>query len=152
MSDEDVAFEAFGANLIHAGILPVEIRIKNDSENALDLRRAGWDLASSSNLRFERQTAMAAMNRLYKYYGVRTYSKRRRKELGQKFRDLGIDVSAPLSPSEQRRGLVFFAIPNSPDVHESILHLRLAVTNVGFLNRPERDLHFEFSLKASESR
>lgn len=148
--DEDTYFQDFDANLFLAGLLAVEVRIRNDADEPANLRRSTWRLSASSSIVFDHVSPKSALDRLYRYYGVRTYSKRGRKAFEERFQAVGLDTAAHLPPGEERHGLLFFVFPSTIDPLTTIPPLRLEVTRIGFTRTSEREVGIDLRLPSSQ--
>lgn len=112
ITDEDFLYETFDANLILAGVLPVRVKLTNNGENSLDLKKAKFEIKNASGSRFEATDAEHAFKQLISYYGVSIYSKPGYKESKQDFSSYALDLEAPLDVGQSRQGIIFFRVPD----------------------------------------
>jgi hypothetical protein len=122
LRDEDFLLETFDANLILAGILPVNMTITNRAATPVDLRKARFELRTADGHAYKAADIKSAFKRLVKYYEISTYSKPAYKESREDFASYALDTSRPLAMGESRQGMLFFIVPDGV-VHASGLKL-----------------------------
>jgi hypothetical protein len=110
ITDEDLLYDTFDANLIAAGVLPVRIALTNGGGDAADLKSSRFEV-QSHNGRFKSVEARKAFKRLISYYGISAYSKSGYQESLEAFVSHSIDLTTPLAAAQSRQGLVFFLVP-----------------------------------------
>src|SRR5262245_41950448 len=110
VTDEDLLYDTFDANLIAAGVLTVRLSLTNSGGEAVDLKDSRYEIQAQSR-RFKSVEARKAFKRLMSYYGVSVYSKSGYKESLEAFGSHAIDVATPLPAAESRQGLLFFLVP-----------------------------------------
>jgi hypothetical protein len=111
ITDEDFLYDAFDANLISAGVLPVRVMLTNSADHAVDLQKARFEL-SALGLRFKEAGARQAFKRLIAYYEISVYNKSGYKKSLDDFSAYALDVKMPLAAGQSRQGLVFFLAPS----------------------------------------
>jgi len=111
ITDEDFLYDAFDANLISAGVLPVRVKLTNSGGEAVNLKRARCEIEAGSG-RYKSVDARRAFKRLISYYGISLYSKSGYAESLEAFAAFALDVGMPLGAGESRQGLVFFLAPS----------------------------------------
>lgn len=111
ITDEDFLFETFDANLILAGLLPVRVEVANAGAQAIDIKKAKFELRLSRDRRYKGLKGKDAFKKLVAYYGITTYSKDGYRESQDDFLSHALDTAAPLAPGESRAGMIFFAVP-----------------------------------------
>ena len=111
ITDEDLLYDTFDANLISAGVLPVRVRMTNSGGEAVDLKSARLELETKAG-RFKAVDARKAFKRLISYYGISVYSKSGYSESLEAFVAFALDVATPLGGGQSRQGLVFFLAPS----------------------------------------
>jgi hypothetical protein len=111
MTDEDKLYDAFEANLILAGVLPVQVRLTNSQTETVELKSARFTI-KAQNQTFKSIDAKAAYKRLMKYYSISVYNKAGYKASREDFSAYEINIKNRLAASEQREGLMFFAVPD----------------------------------------
>ena len=111
--DEDFLLTTFDANLILAGILPVNITITNRTAQPLDLRKARFTVRATDGHSYKAAEAKSAFKRLIKYYEISTYSKPDYKKSLEDFAAYALDLSRPLAMGESRQGMLFFIVPDT---------------------------------------
>lgn len=110
VTDEDYLYDTFDANLIGAGILPVRVRLTNSGSEAVEFKKARFEIETQSK-RFRLADARKSFKRLISYYGISVYSKAGYKESLDAFASYALELDTPLAASESRQGLVFFPVP-----------------------------------------
>lgn len=111
VTDEDFLYDTFDANLIMAGVLPVRVMLTNSGGEAVDLKRARFEIEASGK-RFKAVDARKAFKRLISYYGISVYSKAGYAESLEAFSNFALDAKTPLVAGQSRHGLVFFRTPS----------------------------------------
>jgi hypothetical protein len=142
VTDEDYLYDTFQANLIMAGVLPVRIRATNNASEAVDFKKARFELRTAGRRRYKAISAREAFNHVFNYYGISVYTKRGYDESKDDFASHGIDLSEPLAPGDSREGLLFFRVP---DEEARAGALVLAVRDID-LDRKKSDAEIELSL------
>ena len=110
ITDEDFLYDTFDANLIAAGLLPVRVRLTNTGAEAVEVKRARFEIEARAR-RFKSAEARKAFKRLISYYGISVYSKSGYNESLEAFASYALDVTTPLAGAQSRNGLVFFLVP-----------------------------------------
>jgi hypothetical protein len=111
ITDEDWIYDAFDANLIMAGLLPIEVEISNSGNAAAKIERAKFELKTEDGKKLKPLDPRRAFKRLISYYEINTYNKRMYQQSREDFLSYAIDLQTPLGPGQSRRGLLFFALP-----------------------------------------
>ncbi len=110
MTDEDLLFETFDANLILAGVLPVRVMMTNSGGEAVDCKKARFEIETQSK-RYKAVDPRKAFKRLISYYGISAYTKSGYKESLDAFTSYEFDLRTTLAGAESRQGLMFFLMP-----------------------------------------
>ena len=110
ITDEDLLYDTFDANLIAAGLLPVRIAMTNSGSDAVDLKNSRYEIRTHYG-RFKSIEARKAFKRLISYYGISVYSKSGYQESLEAFVSHAFDLTTPLAAAQSRQGLVFFPVP-----------------------------------------
>ena len=110
--DEDYLLSTFDANLILAGLLPVNVTITNRAAQPLDLRKARFQVRAPDGHTYKAADANRAFKRLIQYYEISTYSKDAYKQSREDFAAYALDVTGPLAMGESRQGMLFFILPD----------------------------------------
>ena len=110
ITDEDFLYDTFDANLIMACLLPVRVKVSNESTSPLSLRSAKFELRQSGAGGTRPVAARRAFKRLVLFYGVTAYHIRGYKQSEQDFSSHALDVVSPLGAGESREGLLFFPV------------------------------------------
>jgi hypothetical protein len=110
ITDEDLLYDTFDANLISAGVLPVRVKVTNSGGEIIDLKRARFEVQARGR-RFKAVNANKAFKRLISFYGISVYAKSGYKESLDAFSAYALDVMNPLGAGESRQGLLFVLMP-----------------------------------------
>lgn len=110
--DEDFLISTFDANLILAGILPLNVAITNGTSQPLDLHQARFEVRTVDGHSYKSAEVQRAFKRLIKYYQISTYSKPAYKESQEDFSTYALDTTKPLAMGESRQGMLFFIVPD----------------------------------------
>jgi hypothetical protein len=123
--DENALYDAFDANLIIAGVLPIKVQLTNRGSGAVDLRRLRFDLRFDGGRTLDRLKPGAAYKRLISYYDVSAWNIAAYKESRSDFESYGLNQKSPLTPGESRHGLLFFRLrPESDPSQPMTLKIR----------------------------
>lgn len=115
MTDEE-SQELFEANLPLSGLLPVRVEISNESEAPLVFKRVRFRLRAESGKEWKYRTAKQAVARILDANAVYLYNPNSRAAFETAFRSHALDIEAPLTPNQSRRGLIFFQTPKKEPV------------------------------------
>ena len=110
--DEDYLLSTFDANLILAGVLPVNVTLTNRGAQPLDLRKARFQVRVPDGHTYKAADASRAYKQLIKYYGISTYNKGAYKQSREDFAAYLLDLAKPLAMGESRQGMLFFILPD----------------------------------------
>jgi hypothetical protein len=110
ITDEDYLYDTFEANLILAGVLPVQLKLTNNGSKDAELKRSKLEMRAG-NRSYKLITSHKAYKRLMSYYGISIYNKHGHKESRADFDTHAFDMKKSLAPGESREGLLYFAIP-----------------------------------------
>jgi len=111
MTDENLLYETFDANLILAGVLPVRVMLTNSAPETLNLAKARFAIRSEKVGRaFKSIDARRAFKRVVSYYEISTYNKAGFKESLEDFSAYALDTERPFNGRESREGLLFFLV------------------------------------------
>lgn len=107
-TDDDRAFEQFGANLPLAGLLAVDVKLLNRAQTPLDPRALRFVVRNATGQQLKQIEPKKALKRLMKYYDMSFYLLEARRRTLADFEALALPLAAPLNGQEERRGLLFF--------------------------------------------
>lgn len=111
ITDENLLYETFDANLILAGVLPVRVMLTNPADETLNLAKLRFAIrAGNASRAFKSVDAHQAFKRVISYYEISTYSKSGFKESRDDFSAYALDTERPLNGRESREGLLFFLV------------------------------------------
>ena len=111
ITDEDFLLETFDANLIAAGILPVDVMLTNRGGSAVDIKKARFE-ARVQGQTHKAVSAREAFKRLVSYYELSAYNKSGYRKSLEAFSGYALDIGSPLGSGASRRGLLFFFVPS----------------------------------------
>jgi len=110
ITDEDLLYDTFDANLISAGVLPVRVKLTNSGNETVDCKDARFEIETQSG-RFKSVDARKVFKRLISYYGVSVYTKAGYSESLEALTSYALDFGTPLAGAQVREGLMFFLMP-----------------------------------------
>jgi hypothetical protein len=106
LTNDDLAFERFEANLPLAGIVAVDVQITNRaSERTKSLT---FTLHDASGKKFSSMDAKTFLKRLMQFEGVRVYAKTGRQETLAQLQAITLPKKITLAAQESRKGVLFF--------------------------------------------
>lgn len=111
ITNEDLLYETFDANLIVAGVFPVRITLTNTSDDSVDLKKTRFTVNTQNNRGFKSLNARDAFHRLVSYYEIQAYNKAGYKESLRDFATYALDINTPLAARQSRDGVLFFPLP-----------------------------------------
>jgi hypothetical protein len=111
ITDEDYLYDTFEANLILAGVLPVQLKLTNNGTSAAELSRSKLEIRAQNKV-YKRLDSQKAYKRLMSFYDISIYNKHGHKESRDDFNTHAFDLKKPLAAGESREGLIYFAVPN----------------------------------------
>jgi hypothetical protein len=112
VTDEDVLYGTFDANLILAGLLPVRLMVTNTGEQPLNLKKADWEIKDGNGKTVRAVDPQRAFKRLISYYQIRrTYNKYGYNRSRADFVSYALDRDSALQPGASRDGFLFFDVP-----------------------------------------
>ncbi|MFZ4628458.1 MAG: hypothetical protein ACOYNR_09040 [Blastocatellia bacterium] len=120
--DGDESLRQFEANLPLTGVLAVEVHLLNRGGESADLSAMKIEVRGT---RGERRpplpplTGDKALRRVMRAYGNRLYTIESHRATLARYREIELPVSGELSPGEERRGVLFFAIPPQAPLEET---------------------------------
>ena len=111
LTDEDLLYETFDANLILAGILPVRIKMINSRADEFSVKKARFEIRSPGGAAYRAVDPRKAYKQLVSYYGITVYRKDAYRQSQQDFASYALDTAKTLSSGETREGILFFVVP-----------------------------------------
>lgn len=146
ITDEDLLFELFQANLRLAGILPIYLEMRNDGAAPAGLRGMKVEAHDAMGHRLARVSPEDVLRRLHDYYGVRLYRPASKKELQERFKHIGFPFDHPLRPGQHQEGFLFFELPKSQHPLEAIGAVTLSLSGI---RSPEQgEISLELTLRS----
>lgn len=146
ITDEDLMFELFWANLRLAGLLPIYLEMKNEGPATIVLRGIEVQARDSTGRRLSWVPPRHVLDRLYDYYGVRLYRPASKKELQDRFRHIGFSFDPPLRPGHFREGFLFFDMPRSQHLLDTIGVVTLTLS--GIRSPQQGEISLELTLRS----
>jgi hypothetical protein len=129
ITDENLLYETFDANLILAGVLPVRVMLTNSAQESLNVAKARFVIrAGNAAHDFKSVAARQAFKRVISYYEISTYNKVGFKESLDDFSAYALDTDRPLNGRESREGLLFFLVGGNV-IREAGLILEISKLN-----------------------
>jgi hypothetical protein len=110
ITDEDLLYDTFDANLISAGLLPVRVMVTNAAAEPVDISKTRFEVQAGSE-RYKAVDTHRAFKRLMSYYEVSAYTKSGYKDSLEAFSRYALDLTTPLNGNDSRHGLVFVMMP-----------------------------------------
>lgn len=145
VTDEDELMRLFNANMILARILVVKLTLKNQSPEPVDTRRLEFDLRDARGHEFEYFRPREAVDKLYKYYEIKNYLITAREKVEADFEQGALQPGNDLGPGQERRGFVFFQIPEEVDNLSPLGDLSLRLERLRW-PKSDRDTTIELRL------
>ena len=127
--DENLIYDTFDANLVQAGILPVNVHIENHGAAPLALKDVKLELQDDSGHRKQRLSAKTTFKRLVSYYELIAYSKYGYRRSQEDLIAYEFDSREPVGAGGVRSGLVFFEIKPPDSRSKLVLLLRFRGTD-----------------------
>lgn len=113
LADEE-SQELFEANLPLAGLLPVRLEIANESGTPLSFKKVRFSLREAEGLKWKLRSPKQAVSRILTDNQIYLYNPNSRKKFEEAVAEHAFDLSTPLEPGKQRRGLIFFQSEKKP--------------------------------------
>ena len=115
LTDEE-SQELFESNLHLAGLLPVRVEIEHNSGAPIDLKRVSFRLHDNNGADWKPISFKKAIARILKANGIFLYNPDSRKTFEKELRAYELDLKAPLTAAQRRRGFVIFLSPKKQPV------------------------------------
>lgn len=107
-TEDDLAWEQFGANLPLAGIVAVRVNLANNTASSVNLKRLKFELRDPEGKRFKQLAPKKVIKKLLKFQGTRIYGLEAYRNTRADYEALALPVNDPLATQQQRSGLLFF--------------------------------------------
>jgi hypothetical protein len=104
--DDDKAFERFEANLLLAGILVVDIQLKNQGNSPT--KSLSFEVQDATGKRFQLLSEKKELSNLMKFEGVRVYPILGKQETLEQLAAIALPKKITLAAQEEKRGVLFF--------------------------------------------
>jgi hypothetical protein len=123
--------DQFDANLPLAGIIAIEARFINQTDQPIAPGKLGLELTSSSGTRYKGITPSAALKRLMKFYGETYYFQESYRRTRDSFDTVGLPLDRAIVPGADAHGFLFFKAPSrSRDLTGLVLTMKHGGTPV----------------------
>lgn len=106
--DDDAAFNLVGGNLPLAGVLAIETRITNQTNQQIKSSNLKFELREASGRKIKQIDSKKALKRLMKYNGIENYLIEAYRNTREDFEELALPRSFILQPGRDVRGILFF--------------------------------------------
>lgn len=117
--DGDESLRQFEANLPLAGVLAVEVHLFNRSGESANLPAMKIEVRGEKGSPLPPLTGERALRRVLRAYGNRLYTIESHRVTLARYREIQLPLTGELSPGEERRGVLFFAIPRQAPLGET---------------------------------
>ncbi|MBI4750632.1 MAG: hypothetical protein HY774_19275 [Acidobacteria bacterium] len=109
--EEDESFRRFDSNLLLAGVMPVQIRIDNQSGAPFSTKSLKFRLFDAQGKEWQRMPPKKASAEQMKFYEIRNYSVQGYKKYQEKFMRLCFPADTVLPAPSSTQGIIFFRMP-----------------------------------------
>lgn len=109
--EEDESFRRFDSNLLLAGVMPVQIRIDNQSGAPFSTKSLKFRLVDAQGKEWQRMSPKKASAEQMKFYEIRNYSVQGYKNYQEKFMRLCFPADTVLPAPSSTQGIIFFRMP-----------------------------------------
>jgi hypothetical protein len=104
----DEAMEQFDANLLLAGVVPVDVRLANRTAANIPLGPLRWELKDGGATLFKLLPPKKALKRVMGFYGNRLYRPAAYQHTFESYERLALPLATTLEPQAELRGFLFF--------------------------------------------
>ncbi len=122
--DEDKVYERFEANLVLAGIVAIDVKLVNRSNQTINPK---FELRDAEGRNFSQLESKKNLDRVMNFEGVRAYSKLGKQQTLEQLEAIAIPKKISLSSQQQKRGVLFF---NAKRDAAQVQGLRLTVKGI----------------------
>lgn len=106
--DGELSYERFEANLPLAGVIAVDVRIINRSEETIMTNSLEFELRNASGAELKRIDPKKALDAVMKYYGDKFYAKVSYRRTLEDYESVAIKKGRAVEPEGELRGIIFF--------------------------------------------
>src|SRR5499426_2776519 len=106
--DGERSYERFEANLPLAGVIAVDVRMINKSEETIMTNSLRFELRNPSGAALKRIAPKKALSAVMKYYGDSFYAKVAYRRTLEDYESVALKQGAAIEPERELRGIVFF--------------------------------------------
>jgi hypothetical protein len=108
--DGDQSIAQFEANLLMAGVIAIDLRVVNRSQETLDANKLRYELSDGTGRKLKQISSEKALSRVMKSDGNSFYTLEARRKTRADYESVAFKSTGPLAPQEERRGLLFYEI------------------------------------------
>ena len=119
--DGDRALEQFEGNLPMAGVLAVEVRVKNQGPESVRLTELGFTIIDKDGQRPPVLRPEKALQRVMKFYGNRIYQVYAHQETVESYQRIALRQTGDLASREEIQGILFFAVPRQAPLRDGFM-------------------------------
>lgn len=105
----DELMEQFGANLLLAGVVAVDVRMANRTSSPVVLTNLQWNLGDGGSNLFKLLPPKKALQQVMRFYGNRLYNPGAYQQTHADYEALAFPLTGTLEPQQEHRGFLFFA-------------------------------------------
>ncbi|MCI0662654.1 MAG: hypothetical protein L0220_16430, partial [Acidobacteria bacterium] len=113
--DGDQSLAQFEANLLMAGVIAVDLRVVNRSQETFDANKLRYELSDGRGRKLKQITSEKALSRVMKFYGNSFYTLEARRKTRADYESVAFKSTGTLAPQGERRGLLFYEINKKRD-------------------------------------
>jgi hypothetical protein len=106
--DGERSYERFEANLPLAGVIAVDVRMINKSEETIMTNSLRFELRNLSGDPLKRLAPKKALSAVMKYYGDKFYAKVAYRRTLEDYESVALKKGSTIEPEHEIRGIVFF--------------------------------------------
>jgi hypothetical protein len=113
--DGDQSIVQFEANLLMAGVIAVDVRIINRSQETFDVNKLQFELSTGGGRKFKQISSRKALSKVIKSEGNSFYTIEARRKTRADYESIAFKSTGDLAPQEERRGFLFFEMKEKRD-------------------------------------
>ncbi len=106
--DGDLSLERFEANLPLAGVIAVDLRVANNTDETIKANSLRFELRETTGVKLKQLAPKKALGNVMKFYGNSFYRKSAYSRTLSDYESVALKLHTDMEPREERRGMVFF--------------------------------------------
>lgn len=106
--DGDLSLERFEASLPLAGVIAVDLRMANNTLEAIKANSLKFELRDATGAKLKHLTPKKALKCVMKFYGNSFYTKAAYSRTLGDYESVALKLNRGIMPREERRGMIFF--------------------------------------------